>query len=169
MTATSAGLIVKIRRVLRRADQTAVAGLVVLALVALAASWVLHGGLRGGLVEIDRAVRRQVRFRVDVNRASWPELAQLPGIGPTLARRIVACRTRRGPFRQHDDLLMVRGIGPSTLARATSTLLVAMPQRRSGCPSGAVRQRRSALTTYRVAGSERSDGPEADIQGTAAF
>ncbi len=55
-------------------------------------------------------------FQVDINRATWPELALLPGIGPTLAKRIVANRCEEGPFRSARDLLRVRGIGPQKLA-----------------------------------------------------
>jgi competence protein ComEA len=48
---------------------------------------------------------------IDINRASEQELQQLPGIGPTLARRIIEAR----PFRSVDDLRRVRGIGARTL------------------------------------------------------
>jgi competence protein ComEA len=41
----------------------------------------------------------------------------LPGIGETLARRIVASRETDGPFRNHTDVLRVQGIGPRTLER----------------------------------------------------
>jgi competence ComEA-like helix-hairpin-helix protein len=34
-----------------------------------------------------------------------------------MAARIVAYRTRHGPFGSPDDLLKVGGIGPATLAR----------------------------------------------------
>lgn len=54
---------------------------------------------------------------VDLNRATAEELERLPGIGPALARRIVALRAEVGRFRQIDDLLRVRGIGPATLER----------------------------------------------------
>ena len=53
---------------------------------------------------------------VDVNRASAQELQRLPGIGPALAKRIVAAR-REGPFTSLDDLLRVSGIGPQKLGR----------------------------------------------------
>lgn len=49
--------------------------------------------------------------RVSINSASPAELTRLPGIGPTLAVRIVAAR----PFATLDDLLRVSGIGPKTL------------------------------------------------------
>ena len=54
-------------------------------------------------------------YVVDINRAAWPELTLLPGIGPTLAKRIVAERRRRGLYRRPDDLLRVSGIGPRKL------------------------------------------------------
>lgn len=90
----------------------------VLLLVGIAAVggwWLAQRGQRGRLIEIDRAEPRVARFQVDVNRADWPELAQLPGIGETLARRIVESRGQDGPFRDHQDLRRVRGIGPKTL------------------------------------------------------
>ena len=48
---------------------------------------------------------------VDINRASVEEFTKLPGIGPELARRIVAFREKHGPFRRVEDLLVIRGIG----------------------------------------------------------
>jgi competence protein ComEA len=55
--------------------------------------------------------------RVDPNRADAQTLCTLPGIGPALAARILADRETNGPYRGPEDLLRVRGIGPSTLAR----------------------------------------------------
>jgi competence protein ComEA len=48
---------------------------------------------------------------IDINRASEEDFARLPGIGPELARRIVAFRDKHGPFRRVEDLLVIRGIG----------------------------------------------------------
>lgn len=50
---------------------------------------------------------------VEVNRASEEELARLPGVGPSIARRIVVMRERNGPFRRLEDLREVPGIGPA--------------------------------------------------------
>ena len=108
---------------LRAADQMAVATLVVLALAGMGVYWLAQGGATGGLIEIDRAAPLEARFQVDVNAATWPELAQLPQIGETLARRIVENRERGGRFVDHADLLRVNGIGPRTLERMMPYLL----------------------------------------------
>ncbi len=57
------------------------------------------------------------KFLIDINTANWAELAQLPGIGEVVARRIVAHREKHGPFRSHEELLKVSGIGPKTFER----------------------------------------------------
>lgn len=62
--------------------------------------------------------------RVDLNRAGVSELEALPGIGPVLARRIVAHRTRHGPFHRLEDLLAVEGIGPKLLERLRGSLMI---------------------------------------------
>jgi len=53
--------------------------------------------------------------RLDLNRAHPKELEQITGIGPALARRIVAHRERLGRLSSIEDLLDVPGIGPKTL------------------------------------------------------
>ncbi len=93
------------------------------ALALMAAMWWRHGGPRGGLVDVDRAEPLVAKFQVDVNRADWPELIQLPGVGQVLAERWIAERERGGEFRSHDDLDRVRGIGPRTLERIRPYLL----------------------------------------------
>jgi competence protein ComEA len=103
--------------ILRRADQLGVAALVLLGLVATALWWLTQGGWQGRLVEVERAAPQTARFEVDINAAPWPELAQLPEVGETLARRIVQSREQAGPFLDHDDLRRVKGIGPKTLEK----------------------------------------------------
>ena len=53
---------------------------------------------------------------VDLNRATANRLAELHGIGPVLADRIVAHREEHGPFETIEDLLDVPGIGEAKLA-----------------------------------------------------
>jgi competence ComEA-like helix-hairpin-helix protein len=54
---------------------------------------------------------------LNVNRATAVELEGLPGIGPSLARRIVADREARGPFATLEALDRIPGIGPALAAR----------------------------------------------------
>ena len=55
--------------------------------------------------------------QVCIQTAQEEELRQIPGIGPVMARRIVAYRHEHGPFRRVEELLGVSGIGPATLER----------------------------------------------------
>ena len=107
---------------LRRADQAAAAGIVVAALALMTGHWVYQGGLQGRMIEVDRVEPGSVAYTVDLNSAQWPELTVLPGVGETIAKRIVADREQNGPFRDFDDLRRIRGIGPRTLERLTPYL-----------------------------------------------
>ena len=51
-----------------------------------------------------------VFFLINLNTATSRELAELPGIGPVIASRIVEFREKRGGFRSVEELLAVPGI-----------------------------------------------------------
>jgi competence protein ComEA len=51
---------------------------------------------------------------VNINTATLDELNSLPGIGPTLAQRIIDYRTANGAFSTIEDIMNVSGIGVST-------------------------------------------------------
>ena len=102
--------------------QGVVAGATALALAAAAAWFLMAGGLRGNLVDHRFAPAASAIFTVDVNSAPVEELAQLPGLGPALAARIVEHRRVHGPFAAATGLLAVPGIGPATLERMTPHL-----------------------------------------------
>ncbi len=108
---------------IKRSDQKSLLFLIASALAMTCCYWWYHGGLRGELIEIDRAAPLEVRFQVDVNRADWPEMIQLPGLGKTLAQRILSERQENGPFHDLEDLVRVHGIGPRTLERIRPYLL----------------------------------------------
>ena len=57
--------------------------------------------------------------RLDLATADAAALTVVPGIGPSLAARIVADRNRNGPFPSVASVARVRGIGPR-LARRIS-------------------------------------------------
>ncbi len=57
------------------------------------------------------------RGPININRASASELDSLDGIGPVIAKRIIAYRTTNGAFLAVEDLLKVSGIGDAKLAQ----------------------------------------------------
>lgn len=57
------------------------------------------------------------RGPININRASASELDSLDGIGPVIAKRIIAYRTTNGAFLAIEDLLKVSGIGDAKLAQ----------------------------------------------------
>jgi competence protein ComEA len=62
--------------------------------------------------------------RIDLNHASAADLELLPGIGPSLAQRIVADRNAHGAFDSVAALQRVHGIGPRTIARLQTLVQV---------------------------------------------
>jgi len=61
---------------------------------------------------------------VEVNLASAPLLSRVAGIGPTLAKKIVAYRNEKGAFTSRSKLLEVPGFGPRTFEQAAGFLRV---------------------------------------------
>ena len=96
-------------------DQRVLVVLAVLVFIGIGIHWASWRSRGENLVEIERLPARQYDFKVDINRATWVEWMQLPGIGEILARRIVADRKQRGPFTRIDDLDRVSGVGAITL------------------------------------------------------
>jgi competence protein ComEA len=54
---------------------------------------------------------------LDLNRAEARELAQVPGLGPKRAKKIVDHRETHGPFKEEEDVSQVKGIGSRTAER----------------------------------------------------
>lgn len=65
---------------------------------------------------------------VDINQATVEGLQVLPGIGATLARRIVDYREERGGFRSPEDLMAVSGISQATYERLADRLTATPPE-----------------------------------------
>ncbi len=62
---------------------------------------------------------------VDMNTASPQLLAHVSGIGPALAKNMVAWRTENGPFTTRRDLLKVPRLGPKAFELAAGFLRIA--------------------------------------------
>lgn len=69
------------------------------------------GLLRNVQAPISTTTAREGPLVVNINKATQAELESVPGIGPSLAARIVADR----PYETVDDLLRVSGIGERSL------------------------------------------------------
>ena len=54
---------------------------------------------------------------VNINTATSEQLQELPGIGPTLAQRIIDYRDTHGPYADVAELLNVSGIGSGRLQK----------------------------------------------------
>ncbi len=59
--------------------------------------------------------RRALGLPVDLNALTAKDLEDLSGVGPSLARRILAVRRSRGGFSSVEELASISGVGPARL------------------------------------------------------
>lgn len=83
---------------------------------------VVDGGAIGFVVdpvkeEVDSSGGRGEQTCIKINSADSQTLTTLPGIGPVLAKRILEHRELIGSFKDTQQLLEVKGIGPLRLQK----------------------------------------------------
>ena len=61
---------------------------------------------------------------LNLNTATKPQLELLPGIGPSIAQRIIDYRAEAGEFNTIEDLMSVSGIGPATFGKLKDHITV---------------------------------------------
>jgi len=61
---------------------------------------------------------------VNINTAPLEELERLPGIGPSMAQRVIDYRTQIGSFSTVDQLRDVKGIGDKRLEKLRPFVVV---------------------------------------------
>ncbi|MBI5124424.1 MAG: ComEA family DNA-binding protein [Candidatus Omnitrophica bacterium] len=66
---------------------------------------------------------REIR-KVNINEADETALIKLPGIGPSLAKRIIEYRSANGYFRSADDIKKVKGIGDKMFGRIKDEIAI---------------------------------------------
>ncbi len=64
------------------------------------------------------------RVGVELNTASAPLLTRVSGVGPSLAKRIVAWRDENGAFKSRRDLLKVTGLGAKAFEQCAGFLRI---------------------------------------------
>lgn len=65
-----------------------------------------------------------VNGKLNINAATAEDLTLLPGIGDTLADRIISYRENNGPFTAVEDLLNVKGIGSASFSKFAEYITV---------------------------------------------
>lgn len=69
--------------------------------------------------------------QVNINTADAQTLAsELNGVGLSKAKAIVEYREKHGPFRNADDLSLVKGIGERTVDRNRADIQVSAPKKK---------------------------------------
>ena len=61
--------------------------------------------------------------QVNINTASTAELELLPGIGPSIAARIISYRETH-KYQQRNNIMRIRGVGQKTFAKIKDYLVV---------------------------------------------
>lgn len=68
--------------------------------------------------------------KVNINTATAEQIAEsLNGIGMSKAQKIVAYRTENGPFKNLDELVLVKGIGLKTIEKNREAMTTGMPEK----------------------------------------
>lgn len=71
-----------------------------------------------------RTPTRAPQGKININTATLDELDALPGIGPSIAQRIIDYRTQNGNFKKIEDLKDVRGIGDALFDQIKESVTV---------------------------------------------
>lgn len=71
-----------------------------------------------------KAEKKLAIAKVNINTASVDQLTTLPGVGVSLAERIVRHRTEVGKFKTPEELISVKGIGKKKLGKMINLIVV---------------------------------------------
>jgi competence protein ComEA len=69
--------------------------------------------------------------KVNLNTATVEQLTTLPGVGPTLAARIVEYREKVGQFGSAQELMNVKGVGEKNFQKIEQWLTVEASSRKA--------------------------------------
>ena len=66
--------------------------------------------------------------KIDLNRASYEQLLSLPGVGSKTAWSIIQYREQYGYFSSLEELMIIKGIGESTIIRLKDLVYISEPK-----------------------------------------
>ena len=105
-----------------RADQSNVP------LTSVAAKGRVEQTLKAGADQAPAAKDKPAAAIVNINTATTNELQTLPGIGASVAARILEYRQKNGGFKKLEDLMNVRGIGEKTFLKLKPLITLSPPK-----------------------------------------
>lgn len=68
------------------------------------------------VIKSEEKHQEELDAKISINDADVEKLDSLPGVGPSIAARIIEHREQNGPFRSVEQLTEVSGIGPKMLS-----------------------------------------------------
>ena len=74
------------------------------------------------VLNVPKQPEKQEQQRLSINTSGADELVLLPGIGPSIAQRIVDYRTEHGLFQNIEELMNVPGIGQAKYESLSSQI-----------------------------------------------
>jgi len=66
--------------------------------------------------------------QLNLNTATQAQLEALPGIGASMAQRIIEYREKSGGFKKVEDLMNVRGVGEKSFLKLKPLITVGSPR-----------------------------------------
>ena len=84
-----------------------------------------------------RQTQTRTTGQLNINAASQAEIELLPGVGPSLAARIIEHRRKNGDFHSLTDLDRVKGIGPKLLEKIAPLIIFEARAQAPGSPGAA--------------------------------
>lgn len=84
----------------------------------------ITSGSGNNVIEESKKTKQEVNKKVNINTANQSELEELPGIGPSIASKIIEYREQNGKFEKIEDLQNVKGIGDAKFANMKDHVVV---------------------------------------------
>jgi competence protein ComEA len=77
--------------------------------------WVAGCAAGAPIEHVPTGAAMTLGVRLNLNEATADDLILVPGIGPALAKALVAARSQRSGFRSWEEVDAVTGVGPAKL------------------------------------------------------